>query len=265
MDLYPAIDIRNGKCVRLRQGNYSDETIYDDDPVAVARSFAEAGAKWIHTVDLDAARAGSGRNRPIVAAIVKEVSALNVRVQTGGGVRSEADVDELFELGVERVVIGTRAVEDPAFVATVAGNFPALVAVGLDARARADGTYEVAAHGWTEGTGVELFGLLHRFENCGVGAAVLTEIGRDGMLSGPDLFGLAQALNLSDIEIIASGGVSCLADIEALGTLRSNRNGRALTGVIAGKALYERRFTVGEGIEACRLSNSAAQTSQQAT
>jgi phosphoribosylformimino-5-aminoimidazole carboxamide ribotide isomerase len=179
MELYPAIDIRDGRCVRLRQGDYADETVYDDDPIAVAVAFAEAGATWIHVVDLDAARSGSAANRSVVGALAEKVRALNVRVQTGGGVRTEDDVLELLDLGVARVVIGTRAVEDPSFVGSLAPRFPGAVAVGLDARALADGTYEVAAHGWTAGTGVELFGLLRRFEGVGVAAAIITEIGRD--------------------------------------------------------------------------------------
>ena len=256
MELYPAIDIRGGKCVRLRQGDYADETIYGDDPVEVARGFAEAGALWIHTVDLDAARTGSGANRSVVAAIAKAVCALNVRVQTGGGVRSESDIEELLGLGVARVIVGTRAVQDPDFIAAVAPRFAGQVGVGLDARALADGSYEVAAHGWTAGTGVELFGLLARFENMGVAAAVITEIGRDGMLTGPDVDGLARALDASSIDIIASGGVASLDDLAVLGGLVSARDGRRLAGAIAGKAIYERRFTVVEGVAACRSASA---------
>ncbi len=250
MDLYPAIDLRGGRCVRLRQGEYADETVYGDDPVAMARSFADAGARWIHVVDLDAARTGEGTNRAVVAAIVKEVRALNVSVQTGGGVRTEADIDELLACGVARVVVGTQAVQDPDFVAAVAPTRPGAVAVGLDARLLVNGSYEVAAHGWTAGTGVELFGLLARFADCGVAAAVITEIGRDGMLTGPDLDGLSRALNESPIGIVASGGVSSLADLVALRHLRSGLDGRDLLGAIAGKAIYEHRFTVAEGIAA---------------
>ena len=255
MELFPAIDIRGGKCVRLRQGDYADETVYGDDPVAVARSFADAGAVWIHTVDLDAARTGSGANRAVVAAIAEEVCALNVRVQTGGGVRSLNDIEELLGLGVARVIVGTRAVQDPDFVASVAPRFPGQVGVGLDARALADGSYEVAAHGWTAGTGVELFRLLARFDDVGVGAVVITEIGRDGMLSGPDVQGLARALDSSSIDVIASGGVSSLDDLTVLGGLVSARDGRRLAGVIAGKAIYERRFSVVEGVAACRMAS----------
>jgi phosphoribosylformimino-5-aminoimidazole carboxamide ribotide isomerase len=263
MELYPAIDIRGGKCVRLRQGDYADETVYGDDPVAVAYSFAVAGARWIHCVDLDAARTGDGANRSIVGRIAEEVRALNVRVQTGGGVRTEADVRRLIDMGVGRVVVGTRAVEDPDFVAGMANQFPEQVAVGLDARALPDGTYEVAAHGWTAGTGVELFGLLSRFATSGVAAAIITEIGRDGMLTGPDLLGLGRALDESAIEIVASGGVSSLADLVALRLLKSGLDGRSLVGAIAGKAIYEGRFTVEEGIAACRnIAETSVPTSK---
>ncbi len=255
MELYPAIDIRGGKCVRLRQGDYADETVYGDDPVSVARGFAEAGAVWIHTVDLDAARSGSGANRSLVGAIAKEVRALNVRVQTGGGVRTESDIEELLGLGVARVIVGTRAVQDPDFISSVAPRFPGQVGVGLDARALADGSYEVAAHGWTAGTGVELFSLLARFDDVGVAAAVITEIGRDGMLTGPDVDGLGRALDASTTEIIASGGVSSLDDLTVLGGLLSAHDGRRLAGAIAGKAIYERRFTVAEGVAACRAGS----------
>ena len=250
MELYPAIDIRGGKCVRLRQGDYGDETVYGDDPVEVARGFAESGARWIHTVDLDAARTGSGANRSVVAAIAEEVRALNVCVQTGGGVRSQNDIEELLGLGVARVIVGTRAVQDPEFIASMAPRFPGQVGVGLDARALADGSYEVAAHGWTAGTGVELFTLLARFDDVGVAAAVITEIGRDGMLAGPDVAGLRAALATTGIDVVASGGVSSLADLEELRALTVD--GRSLAGAIAGKAIYEGRFTAAEGVRACR-------------
>jgi phosphoribosylformimino-5-aminoimidazole carboxamide ribotide isomerase len=250
MDLYPAIDLRGGLCVRLRQGEYADETVYGDDPVAMARSFAEAGAAWIHVVDLDAARTGSATNRGVIAAIAKEVRTLNVSVQTGGGVRTENDIDELLGSGVARVVVGTRAVQDPDFLGSVAPSRPGQVAVGLDARLLEDGSYEVAAHGWTAGTGVELFGLLGRFADCGVAAAIVTEIGRDGMLTGPDLVGLGRALNESSLSIVASGGVASLDDLVVLSRLRSELDGRGLLGAIAGKAIYERRFTVAEGLVA---------------
>lgn len=250
MELFPAIDVRDGRCVRLVQGDYGRETIYGDDPVAVARSFVDAGAVWVHTVDLDAARTGDPLNRAVIAAIAAAVAAAGVRVQTGGGVRDMASVDALLSAGVARVVIGTAAVEDPSFVATAAAAHPGAIAVGLDARLCTDGSYEVAVRGWTEGSGVELFGLLRRFEGLGVAAVVITEIGRDGMLAGPDVAGLRTALATTGIDVVASGGVSSLADLAELRALTVD--GRALAGAIAGKAIYEGRFTAAEGVRACR-------------
>jgi phosphoribosylformimino-5-aminoimidazole carboxamide ribotide isomerase len=250
MELYPAIDVRGGRCVRLQQGDYARETIYGDDPVAVALGFVEAGAKWIHTVDLDAARSGDPMNRPVIAAIAEAVAPFGVQVQAGGGVRDEASVADLLGRGVARVVIGTAAVENPEFVERVADDFPGGIAVGLDARLLSSGSYEVAVRGWTEGSGLELFALLRRFEGLGVSAAIITEIGRDGMLTGPDLGGLAQAIQESEIGVIASGGVSSLADLLALDELRSGN--RTLLGAIAGKAIYEQRFTVAEALQVLR-------------
>ena len=182
MDLYPSIDLLDGQVVRLLRGNYDAETVYGDDPVAVARSFADQGARWIHVVDLDAARSGEPVNRPVVAAIAAAVS---VPVQTGGGVRDEAAADALIEAGVARVVLGTAALEQPDLVRRLAPQFP--VAVGLDARGR-----EVAVRGWEQGSGRDLLDVAAEFADAGVAALVVTEIGRDGTLEGPDLEGLAK-------------------------------------------------------------------------
>jgi phosphoribosylformimino-5-aminoimidazole carboxamide ribotide isomerase len=250
MDLYPAIDIRGGRCVRLRQGDYADETIYGDDPVAVALSFAAAGAKWIHIVDLDAARTGNPINRPIIRALTKEVGVHGVSVQTGGGVRTLSDVRELVEAGVVRVVVGTAAVETPSLVAESAAAFPGGVAVGLDARLLDDGRYEVAVRGWVAGSGHDLFALVDKFDASGASAFVVTEIGRDGMLSGPDNDGLRRVMERTGVGVVASGGVSSLADLEALRELTGG--GRSLLGAIAGKAIYEKRFSVEQAIAICR-------------
>lgn len=261
MELFPAIDLRGGRCVRLRQGDYGDETVYGDDPVAVARSFADAGASWVHVVDLDAARSGTPENRPVVAAIAADLGGRGVHVQTGGGVRDRAAAEALLGAGVRRVVVGTAAVEDPAFVAALAADHPGRVAVGLDARLLPDGRYEVAVRGWTEGSSHDLFDVLARLEGVGVAAVVITEIGRDGMLTGPDLDGLGAALATTAIDVIASGGVSSLDDLRALRSLRAggadgaggaDAAGRALAGAIAGKAIYERRFEVAEAVAVCR-------------
>ena len=241
MLLYPAIDLRGGRVVRLYQGDFDRETVYGMDPVAVAEGYAAAGARWIHTVDLDAARTGTPENRPVIAAMAKAVGP-TVRIQASGGVRDQASAEELLACGVDRVVIGTAAVENPELVCDLATHHQ--VAVGIDARGR-----EVAVRGWTGGSGVDLFDLLARFADRGVAAVVVTDIGRDSTLEGPDLEGLAAVLDATEIPVIASGGVGSVPDLEALATL--NAGGRTLEGAIVGKALYEGRFTVEEAIAAC--------------
>ena len=240
IELYPAIDLLGGRVVRLRQGDYADETVYGDDPVAVAQEFAAAGAGWIHVVDLDAARSGDPVNRPVVAAIVAGVGA-SARVQTGGGVRSLADARELADAGVARVVMGSAAVRDPALVA--AASDVVAVAVGLDHR---DG--DVAVHGWTEGSGLALDDAYALFPTAEV--FVITDIDRDGMLTGPDLDGLARSAASAGAPVIASGGVSSLDDVVALTQITN------LGGIITGKALYEGRFTVREALDAVRTASS---------
>ena len=231
-DLYPAIDLRGGRVVRLTKGDYDAETVYGDDPVAVAGAFADAGAPWVHVVDLDAARSGDPVNRPVVAAIAAALRG-RAALQTGGGVRTVADAAVLAAAGVGRVVMGSAAVREPALVERVAGIVP--VAVGLDHR---DG--EIAIHGWTEGSGVRLDDALGMFP--GASAFVITDISRDGMLTGPDLAGLADAVAATDVPVVASGGVATLDDVRALAAIAG------LGGIITGKALYEGRFTVAEAL-----------------
>ncbi|MCU1428744.1 MAG: 1-(5-phosphoribosyl)-5-((5-phosphoribosylamino)methylideneamino) imidazole-4-carboxamide isomerase [Actinomycetia bacterium] len=241
MEFYPAIDLRGGKVVQLRQGDYGRETVYGDDPVAVARWFAEAGATWVHVVDLDAARDGGAAN---LRAIEEMCIAVDCKVQTGGGIRSVDDAAERFAAGVARVVVGSAAVERPELVDELAAMSPGQVAVGLDARGR-----DVATHGWKVASGKDLTELVRRFDLPGVGALVVTDIGRDGMLAGPDVEGLRSVLANTTVPVIASGGVSSLADLESLAAIEVD--GRRLAGAIAGTAVYEHRFTVEEGIEAC--------------
>lgn len=242
MELFPAIDLRGGRCVRLHQGDYGAETVYGDDPLALAAGFAGAGAEWIHMVDLDAARTGEPANRAAIAAVAASVDA---RVQAGGGVRDEAAAATLLGAGVARVVLGTAAMADPALVARLACRHPGRIAVGLDARSGA-----VAVRGWTEGAGVDLLDAVHRFEGMGVAALVVTDIGRDGTLAGPDLDGLASVLAASRIDVVASGGVGSLDDLRALSAVRVD--GRRLAGAIVGKALYEGAFTVAEALATLR-------------
>lgn len=238
MELFPAIDLRDGRCVRLYQGDYGRETVYADDPVAQAQAFVDAGCRWLHVVDLDAARSGEPLNRDVVAAIARSV---DVPVQTGGGVRSEAAAEALFAAGVARVVVGTAALEDPQLVRSLARRVP--LAVGLDVRGR-----EVAVRGWEQGSGRDLVDVLDEFADAGVAAVIVTQIARDGTLEGPDLGGLGLVLASTTIEVIASGGVGTLDDLRALDSLEVA--GRRLAGVIVGRALYEGRFTLTEALAA---------------
>jgi phosphoribosylformimino-5-aminoimidazole carboxamide ribotide isomerase len=232
VNLYPAIDLLGGNVVRLRQGEYGDSTFYGDDPVAVALSFAEQGARWVHMVDLDAAKSGVGTNRPVIAAVARALAG-RAMLQVGGGVRSVGDARELADAGVTRVVMGSAAVADPALVAIVSGVVD--VAVGLDHRAG-----DVATHGWTESSGRKLSDVLAWFPTAR--AFVITDISRDGMLVGPDTDGLAAAAAATDVPVIASGGVGSLDHLAALVQVGT------IEGVIVGKALYENRFTVAEAV-----------------
>ena len=220
--------------VRLVEGDYDAETAYSDDPVDTAVAFAAAGAPWVHVVDLDAARSGDPVNRPIITAIAAALAG-RARLQTGGGVRSEADAEALASAGVARVVMGSAAIAEPALVERVSRIVP--VAVGLDHRAG-----ELAVHGWTQGSGVQLATALDRFP--AAAAFVITDISRDGRLEGPDVEGLAAAAAATATPVVASGGVATLDDIRALAAT-------GVAGIITGKALYERRFTVAEAVAAC--------------
>ncbi len=228
--------------MRLLRGDFAAETVYDADPVAVARRFESDGARWIHMVDLDAARTGTAANRSVIAAVA---SAVSCKLQVGGGVRDGEAARALLDAGVERVVVGTAAVEQPELVDQLAARHPGHVAVGLDARG-----HEVAVRGWTEGGSADLLELARRFAASGVAALIVTEIGRDGTLEGPDLEQLGAVLAAVDLPVIASGGVGTLDDLRALDALAAG--GRRLSGAIAGRAIYEQRFTVAEALESLR-------------
>ena len=246
-DLYPAIDLLGGRCVRLYQGDYERGTVYGDDAVAQARAFAAEGASWIHVVDLDAARSGEPVNRPVIEAIA---AAVDVPVQTGGGVRRAEDAEALFAHGVRRIVLGTVALENPDLVGALAEAHPGAVSVGLDAR---DG--EVAVRGWTEGSGRAVAEVAQSFAGAGVASMVVPEMGRDGTLAGPDLAGLAAVLAASDIPVVASGGVATTDDVVALRGVEAG--GRRLAGVIIGRALYEGRFRLADAFEALEAGDAA--------
>lgn len=238
--LFPAIDILGGRCVRLFQGDYGQETAYGNDPVAQAEAFQEAGATWVHVVDLDAARTGDPVNRQVVAEVA---ATLDVPVQAGGGVRTLDDARTLFDAGVSRVVMGTAAIENPNLVDEVAGL--GRVAVGLDIRGE-----EVAVRGWTRGSGLLLNDALERFSIRSTDAFVITQIERDGTLQGPDLVALAAALAATEIDVVASGGVGRPSDLADLADLVVA--GRRLAGIVLGRALYEGTVDLATAIRTLR-------------
>ncbi|MDQ1362133.1 MAG: phosphoribosylformimino-5-aminoimidazole carboxamide ribotide isomerase [Acidimicrobiaceae bacterium] len=252
MDLYPAIDIRDGGAVRLTQGDFNRQTDYGD-PVALAEAFAAGGAPWLHVVDLDAARSGEPVNRDTVLAIAK---AVGIPVETGGGIRSQADVTELLEGGLARVILGTAILDDPDVVRLSAARFPGQVAVGLDYRLGPDGRAEIAIRGWEEGSGRTVVEVLDELSRVELAAVIVTAIERDGTLRGPDLDGLAAVLAATGLPVIASGGVGSAADLSALARISVEVDGRSrrLAGAITGKALVDGRMTVEEAMAACALS-----------
>ena len=240
VDLFPSIDIRSGRVVRLSQGEATRQTVYGDDPVAVAERFVEQGASWVHVVDLDRAL-GTGDNLPAVARIARQVGS-RVRLQLGGGFRTLDLVRAGLDLGVARVVIGTAAAVDPSFVASaVSATGSERLVVGIDTR---EG--QVALRGWTETSTERAEELARRVVADGIGTVIYTDIGRDGMLGGPDLAGAA-ALLATGARVIVSGGVASAEDI---------RDARAsgLAGVIVGRALYEGRLTLSAALAACHPS-----------
>jgi phosphoribosyl isomerase A len=234
--LYPAVDIQGGRAVRLVQGRQDRATVYDADPVAAALRFRDEGATWLHVVDLDAAFTGEPRNRHLVADIV---DATGVAVQASGGVRSMADIDASLRYGASRVVLGTMALEEPAFVAAAVAEHGERIAVGLDA----EGT-TLRARGWTAASG-DLFEALRRFTIMGVARFVFTDISRDGMLSGPNIERLRQVADATAARVTASGGVGSLDDLRALAGAHMR-----VDGAIVGKALYAGRFGLAEALRA---------------
>jgi 1-(5-phosphoribosyl)-5-[(5-phosphoribosylamino)methylideneamino] imidazole-4-carboxamide isomerase/N-(5'phosphoribosyl)anthranilate isomerase len=231
--LLPAVDIRDGKCVRLVQGDFGRETVYDEDPVAVAKRYESEGAQWLHVVDLDAALEGVPRNRELVAEVIRSVG---IPVQCSGGIRDEEALQAASTAGAARVVIGTAALRDPAFVEQAVGRFGEFVAVGLDVRGET-----LQARGWTEDAG-QLWPTLARLVGAGVARFVVTDVARDGMLEGPNLDLLAAVQNRAMGSVVASGGVSSLGDLRAIAAL-------GVEACIVGKALYAGRFGVAAALE----------------
>ena len=239
MDLYPAIDLKDGGCVRLYQGDYARQTRYDSDPAALAYTYAEAGARWLHVVDLDAARDGGSANLAAIEGMVARVGCL---VQAGGGVREQADIDRLLAAGVSRVVIGSMAIRQPAVVGEWFDRYgPERLCLALDVRHR-EGDYRLAAAGWTEAHDMTLWAALEHYQQHRLRHVLCTDIGRDGTLEGPNL-GLYRSMRAAFPEVVlqASGGVGSLEDIGAVG-----ETGAAA--LIVGRALLDGRFTLEQAL-----------------
>lgn len=235
MYIIPAIDLKDGVCVRLRQGRKEDVTVYSDDPALTARSWESAGAKVLHVVDLDGAFSGSQKNFQRIVEIRK---AVRMQIEVGGGIRNIGTVDKLISSGVDRVIIGTAAIEDPEFLLEACGRFPGRIFVGIDAR---DG--KVATRGWEEMTELDALELARRIETIGVGGIIYTDISRDGMMTGPNIPALEEMVKAIYIPVIASGGISSVEDIKRLLEIPK------LWGAITGKAIYERTLDLKEAIK----------------
>lgn len=241
MVVLPAIDLRGGRCVRLLQGRAEAETVYSDDPAAMAAAFRQAGAAWVHVVDLD----GAFKGEPANAAAVRAIVGAGMQVELGGGLRDAATVARVLAEGVSRAVIGTRAAEDPEFIARLVCAHGDRIAVGIDAR---DG--KVAVKGWVETTALSALGLARQMEQAGVRTLIYTDIATDGMLTGPNLPALEAMLTAVKCDVIASGGVATLQHIEVLAALAKRH--RNLSGVITGKAIYERTLDLGAALNTVR-------------
>jgi phosphoribosylformimino-5-aminoimidazole carboxamide ribotide isomerase len=245
MILFPAVDLKNGQCVRLEQGDMARATVFNLDPAAQARSFADQGFEYLHVVDLDGAFAGKPVNAQAVEAMLQ---AVKMPVQLGGGIRDLKTVEAWLTKGITRVIIGTAAVRDPELVKAAAKAFPDKVAVGLDAR---DG--KVAVEGWAEVSEVTALDIAKRFEDAGVAAIIFTDIARDGLLKGLNLDATIALADEISIPVIASGGLASIADVKAMLTPRANK----LEGAIAGRALYDGRLDPAEALALIRQQRAA--------
>jgi phosphoribosylformimino-5-aminoimidazole carboxamide ribotide isomerase len=235
MQIYPAIDVRGGRCVRLKQGDYAQETVFDNDPVAVGRRWEKLGARWLHVVDLDGAKTGHPVNGDVIRAIR---SAVKINCQVGGGLRDDDDIEEAFSWGVERVILGTRALSDPGWLRSVCERHPGRVVLGLDARAGV-----VATHGWLETSEHQAVDVARRVVAWRLAAIVYTDIAKDGMLAGPNFEALTELTEAVPIPVIASGGISSVDDVRRL-------SGLGLAGCIIGRALYEGKIDLAEALAA---------------
>ncbi len=234
MQLWPAVDILQGRCVRLRQGDYAQQTVYDEDPVRMALHWVRQGAQQLHLVDLDGARTGQVQNASVIEQIVRQVG---VPCQLGGGIRSQEAIEQWLELGVSRVVLGTRAVEDPQWLEQMARQFPEQVVLGLDAR---EG--QVATRGWLHTSQVSAGEFLQRVQHLPLAGVVYTDIARDGTMQGPNFVAIKQLVEQVPLPVIASGGISSLEDVRRLREL-------GVAGCIVGRALYQGAFTLPEALQ----------------
>jgi len=239
MIFYPAIDLKDGACVRLLRGKMEDATVFNADPTAQAQEFEQQGAEWLHLVDLNGAFAGAPVNEDAVAKLVKSVT---LPVQLGGGVRDRKTIDLWLERGIRRVVLGTAAARDPDLVRSAAKAYPGQIAVGIDARGG-----KVAVEGWAETTELTALDLAKRYEDAGVAAIIFTDIDLDGAMQGPNVAATAEMAETTSIPIIASGGVSSMDDLRAL-----KASGAPLDGVISGRAVYDGKINVAEAVQALK-------------
>jgi phosphoribosylformimino-5-aminoimidazole carboxamide ribotide isomerase len=244
LTLYPAIDLKDGACVRLRRGEMDEATVYSDDPGAQARIWQDSGFAWLHVVDLNGAFAGRPVNADAVGSIL---AAVTVPVQLGGGIRDMAGIERWLEAGITRVILGSAAAKNPALVKEACRNHPGRVAVGIDAR---DGY--VATEGWAEKSSLRALDLALRFEDAGAAAIIYTDIGRDGMLTGLNLEQTIDIASQISTPVIASGGVGSIADLEALKIAASNHGAGVIEGVIVGRALYDGRIAPAEALALMR-------------
>ena len=234
--LYPAIDLKGGQCVRLKQGDMEQATVFNTSPADQARQFAIAGAQWLHLVDLDGAFAGQPVNAAAVEAILKEVK---LPCQLGGGIRDMARIEMWLEKGIARIILGTVALKNPALVREAAKAFPGKIAVGIDAKGG-----RVAVEGWAETADITVLELARKFEDAGVAAVIYTDIDRDGLLQGVNVTATAELASALSIPVIASGGVSNIQDIVALMEIAPSTRGKGggISGVISGRAIYDGRL-----------------------
>ena len=254
MQILPAIDLRGGQAVRLRQGDYDRETVFDADPVAVAKSFAEAGADWLHLVDLDGAKEGSPVNEPVVREIVAAVKPSGVPCELGGGVRDRATIERLLDTGLERLIVGTKAVTDPEWFESMCREFPGRLVLGVDAKAS-----RVATAGWLDVSERTVTDLVKQYEALPLAAIIYTNIANDGMMQGVDGGTIEQLRGLAEFghSVVASGGVTTADDVRAICRAAADRPN--LDGIIIGRALYEGTLSVAEAVAIARAAGAGGQ------